>query len=224
MESKYYGLYDEINTFTEETELRTFVKNNSKYLSIGDNIRGEEEVKSVTEGFYNLIANEDFEFILEGKVIDIRSIVQEIPSSQRSCANSMELDYEALKRGCRNDRLARLKTQVYHNNSGYLLLTITHSAFLRGQKRIGCIWMNYRTNLDIIGTPIINSTYNGTAFNSTNIPITSGSLTCSNCYSTQRWGTSSDVTDVGGFATVTRVLVEGTTRGIGANSVIIDCQ
>jgi hypothetical protein len=137
LESKYYELYDKINTFTEETEIRTFVKDNAKYLSIGNNVRGEEEVKSATEGFYNFIANENFKFILEGETVDIRAVFQEDASSQRSCGNVMELDYENNKPGCVNDRLARLKTEglsdVLTDNGP---LTIEHGVFLRGQKKL----------------------------------------------------------------------------------------
>ena len=204
--------------------MRVFVRNNVKYLSVGDNFRGEEEVKSITESFYNFIANENFEFILEGEIVDIRTIFQEDISSQRSCGNVMELDYIKNQPGCRNDRLARLKTKGLSDVLTYAgPLTIEHGVFLRGQKKIGCIWINYRTDLDIVGTPTIRSTYNGITFTNTNIPFTSGSTSCDNCYSTEIFGQTT-TPNVGGGINVTRALAEGTTRGIGANSVIINCE
>jgi hypothetical protein len=223
LESKYYELYDEINTFTEEAEVRNFVKNNPKYLSIGNNFNGEE-VKSTTEGFYNLIANENFEFILEGEIVDIRTIFQEDASSQRSCGNIMELDYQTNTPGCKNDRLARLKTKGLSDVLTYQgPLTIEHGVFLRGQKKVGCIWVNYQTGLDIIGTPTIHSTYNGTTYTNTEIPLTTGSTSCSNCYSIEIYGQTT-TSNVGGGINVIKALAEGTTIGIGANSVIIDCD
>lgn len=204
--------------------MRVFVRNNVKYLSVGDNFRGEEEVKSITESFYNFIANENFEFILEGEIVDIRTIFQEDISSQRSCGNVMELDYIKNQPGCRNDRLARLKTKGLSDVLTYAgPLTIEHGVFLREQKKIGCIWINYRTDLDIVGTPTIRSTYNGITFTNTNIPFTSGSTSCDNCYSTEIFGQTT-TPNVGGGINVTRALAEGTTRGIGANSVIINCE
>lgn len=95
--------------------------------------------------------------------------------------------------------------------------------FLRGQRKIGCVWVNYQTQLDITGTPTIRSTYNGITFTNTEIPFTSGPTNCSDCYSIYIFGQTT-TTNVGGGINVIRALAEGTTRGIGANSVIIDCE
>lgn len=221
LESKYYSLYDELNLLEKEEEIITFVENNPKYLSIEEDEHGEKEVTSTTELLQNYFANEDFIYMINDEVIDIRTHFKTEEVQMRSCGNPQEVIFTVNPSGCKNDRRAKLKIKAVVETgdlSGSFDM-LENSMQLRGQRKRGCIWMNYNTELDIKLDAAMTSMVDLTTLSD---PPT-GVFGCETCYRVIITA-QEDVFRTGNTPVILSAHGAGTTRGIGNNFVTLDCN
>lgn len=220
--SKYDALFDQINTIDED-EIVGFVRNHPKYLSLKDLPNGEQEIVRTSRIFEDVFANEDFIYQIGDEVKDVRTIQANQPQTLRNCNNPHIEEYIRNENGCSKDRKAILEARVLATPN-WSRTNIYFYMELRGQRKRACIWSDYKTQLDFVGhNHTIQALINGTT--SLTGTLGSGIHSHYNANEIRIWaGASVPATGSPATASISSALGQGTTRGIGANVVEINCQ
>ncbi len=135
---------------------------------------------------------------------------------------------------CKRDRRVKLNTVIFFGPQNSNFIEAGYNTHLKGQRRRSCIWVNYKTDLEVRNsTAVLNVRMpNGTLCT----PIVAGGLlTTPNFSDTNEYNISNGVfgdyfkpssgnVDTQNAIKFSRVRAEGSSRGIGNQWAIINCN
>ncbi len=150
LQGHYINMLDEINTLTNDEALYEYVRNNSTYWYIDEtNIENNELLQMYDISLLYYIANKNLQYKV-GNEIRTLPIQEEVPyyDIQRNCnTGSVEVSATHNPQWCSNDRRVKFKMTTGIGSVYPDYIVAGYTANLRGQKKISCIWVNYKTNL-----------------------------------------------------------------------------
>jgi len=238
LESIYNNIHTKLGEFEddEEDSFFSFINENKKYVELIDLGNQEQVVANRTDLFQDKFANENFVFMIGDNHIDVRDIEDnsnELQLRTPNCGSQIEGETIVDKGGCKRDRKGhiRAKTLWYQRDDGQCVGGF--NIRLKGQRKRFCIWIDYSTALNYIGTPQMSIEYSPFFANGTPVTITtppevlSGDTSCSNCFRLRLKTVLDNAPlvgcdeDISPFITSTRIV--GTTQGIGVATVSANC-
>lgn len=110
LKSIYDDIHNEIWEFREdqEDEIYEFIEQNSKYVSLGKSEDSAQELINLTDTRQDKFANQDFVFMIDDVMYDVRDIENLYENSQTisrmDCGQELEVTVTNNNNGCRNDR------------------------------------------------------------------------------------------------------------------------
>ncbi len=234
LKSIYDDIHNEIWEFQEdqEDEIYEFINQNSKYVSLVQSEDSAQELINTTDTRQDKFANQDFVFMIDGVLYDVRDIENLYENSQTisrmDCGQEIEVTVTNDNNRCKNDRRGTIRVRAVRDNitgPGARDCFAEIQVRLKGQRKRVCIWVNYSTVLSFIGTPTVSAMFPGASTApSTPVIVTgpgwTGSMSCSNCSDIELLAPPTSFATVGctGDYFLTRVGVTGTTQGLnGAN-------
>jgi len=238
------NIYNNIHTvlfefnYNEEDDFHAFIKRNSRYVFLRQINDTESELVNITDVYENRFANKDFIFLIGDDVIDVRKDITEneidYNSSHMMCGDKIQVEHVNNFPGCKRDRKADIKLRCRRGpgSSNRCIPQIT--ARLKGQRKRLCIWIDYSTGLNYIGTPAAAGTWRNSDGTSTNYSTTSnflgfiGPTSCVDCFRlelvTTTLSTIAPIITCGGSEFFTSASVTGSTRGIGTATLTASCN
>jgi len=161
---------NEENEEAQETLVFEFVDQNNTYWRIDDeDPENLELVQNYDYGKFYLIANENLQYMVNDqkrtipkdlnsnnhKNIDYFYENDEVSKSNFYCVDKLTEEFVKNKPWCKNDRRVKVRAIVYiplsfHDfNVNYWLVEAGYEHVVWGQKKISCVWVNYKTDLDV---------------------------------------------------------------------------
>ena len=234
------------NEGDEENIIYKFVDENYTYWRIDDkDPENAELVQNYDFGKHYLVANENLQFMLSGKVVTIDKASaddgytyvyeNEAVNKMATCGlpdDEVQIIMTKNEKWCKNDRRVKLKASILGRNENSVSVEAGFTIFLRGQKKASCIWFNYKTDLEVTDASAELSVEmpNGTAV----MPLFGGNLSIADF-------TGDDVYNISGFdgdvyikpsgqtadvepPNFSKVNAKGTSRGMSGILAIMDCE
>ncbi len=226
----YDDVYDTLNAIESENEddYYNVIDANAAYFYIEEYPDGDKEVKTVTnDPFREFFANANFEYQIGDRIINLLRdfTTQNNSSSRMACGNPEQKVYTKNESGCKKDRRAVLKgiaDYILNLGSDARGGAVENFFELKAQRKIICIWMNYKTEISYSGTPTMTSAFeDGTTFSP---PIIGDFTSCEHCSKIVLGGVVELTRNREERMDIISATASGTTRGIGNNFVTIDCM
>ena len=233
----YQNMLDEINEMESEAELLDYVAAHKKYWYIDDTDADNKELLQKYDlGVNYFLANSSLNYMVNNK-LKILPETKEMPfldEKMDGCNTGCVEDiYTKNVAWCKNDRRVQFKVTTglsYQTNFG---VETGYETFLRGQKKVSCIWVNYKTNLEWrnVSAEVRPSFPNGNPLIPETRIMNTPNRTGSNTYFISQFvidlfvkpaGVTDEVDDED--VLFVTVYGEASSTGIGSAWAIIDCE
>ncbi|MGB1206288.1 MAG: hypothetical protein ACPG5B_11610 [Chitinophagales bacterium] len=232
----YENMLDEINEMESETELLDYVATHNKYWYIDETDADNKELLQKYDlGIHYFLANKNLNYMLNNKLETLPEAKETSFLSEKiNGCNTGFVEAIGIKnvKWCKNDRRVKLSLRIVMPNQTNFGIEAGYETFLRGQKKVSCIWVNYKTNLEWrnVSAEVQPSFPNGNPLNPVSRIMNTPNRTGSNTYFISNTifdlfvkpvgiTTSVDIDDVL-FATA---YGEGSSTGVGNIWATVNC-